>query len=89
MSSTLRIVEPNSAFDAERRFARTLPLFMRYGTSRKTSRERPRISQQALAQMIGTTRSRVNVLTKQVQDAGLHRSTAGERERRLTAALPC
>jgi CRP/FNR family transcriptional regulator, cyclic AMP receptor protein len=55
----------------EQRLARTLFLLAHDGTSGKTPRARPRISQQTLAQMIGTTRSRVNVFMNKFKKLGL------------------
>src|ERR1700733_3862810 len=45
---------------SEKRLARTLLLLARYGREDKTQRVIPKISQETLAEMIGTTRSRVN-----------------------------
>ena len=46
--------------DAEKRLARTLLLMARYGEEHTSHRLLPRVSQTILAEMIGTTRSRVN-----------------------------
>ncbi len=45
---------------SEKRLARALLLLARYGKPEETHRVLPRISQETLAEMIGTTRSRVN-----------------------------
>ena len=45
---------------SEKRLARTLLLLARYGKDEKTQRVLPAISQETLAEMIGTTRSRVS-----------------------------
>jgi CRP-like cAMP-binding protein len=45
---------------SEKRLARTLLLLSRYGKQDKTPRRLPKISQEVLANIIGTTRSRVN-----------------------------
>jgi CRP-like cAMP-binding protein len=45
---------------AEKRLARKLLLLARYGNQNKPVRAVPPISQETLAEMIGTTRSRVN-----------------------------
>ena len=45
---------------SEKRLARTLLLLARYGKQDKPARVVPQISQATLAEMIGTTRSRVN-----------------------------
>jgi CRP-like cAMP-binding protein len=55
----------------EKRLARALLLLAHDGTSGKTPRTRPRISQQTLAQMIGTTRPRVNFFMNKFKKLGL------------------
>ena len=45
---------------SEKRLARTLLLLARYGDQAGAERTIPKISQETLAEMIGTTRSRVN-----------------------------
>jgi CRP-like cAMP-binding protein len=45
---------------SEKRLARTLLLLARYGKDDTTQRPLPRLSQETLAEMVGTTRSRVN-----------------------------
>ncbi len=45
---------------SEKRLARALLLLARYGTQDQTTRVLPKISQEALAEIVGTTRSRVN-----------------------------
>ena len=45
---------------SEKRLARTLLLLARYGKQDKPVRVVPKISQETLAEMVGTTRSRVN-----------------------------
>jgi CRP-like cAMP-binding protein len=45
---------------SEKRLARTLLLLARYGKEDKPQRVLPKISQETLAEMVGTTRSRVN-----------------------------
>src|SRR5271157_4202670 len=45
---------------SEKRLARTLLLLARYGKEDKPQRVLPKISQEMLAEMVGTTRSRVN-----------------------------
>src|SRR5437867_12599233 len=49
---------------SEKRLARTLLLLARYGKPDQTHHMLPRISQETLAQMVGTTRSRVNFFMK-------------------------
>jgi CRP-like cAMP-binding protein len=55
---------------SEKRLARTLLLLARYGQANHT-RELPRISQETLAEMIGTTRSRVNFFMNKFRRLGL------------------
>src|SRR4029077_424154 len=45
---------------SEKRLARTLLLLARYGNHEKPQFVLPKVSQETLAEMIGTTRSRVN-----------------------------
>jgi CRP-like cAMP-binding protein len=55
---------------SEKRLARTLLLLVRYGKSDNPARAVPRISQETLAEMVGTTRSRVNFFMKKFQRVG-------------------
>jgi CRP/FNR family transcriptional regulator, cyclic AMP receptor protein len=55
---------------SEKRLARTLLLLARYGKHDKAVREVPPISQETLAEMVGTTRSRVNFFMKKFQRLG-------------------
>ena len=55
---------------SEKRLARTLLLLARYGKHDKPVREVPNISQSTLAEMVGTTRSRVNFFMKKFQRLG-------------------
>jgi CRP/FNR family cyclic AMP-dependent transcriptional regulator len=55
---------------SEKRLARALLLLAHCGTPGKTHRVLPRISQQTLADMIGTTRSRVNFFLSQFKQLG-------------------
>jgi CRP/FNR family transcriptional regulator, cyclic AMP receptor protein len=55
---------------SEKRLARTLLLLARYGKHDKPVREVPSISQSTLAEMVGTTRSRVNFFMKKFQRLG-------------------
>ena len=64
---------------SEKRLARTLLLLARYGKENKPEFVIPKISQETLAEMIGTTRSRVNFFMKKFErlgfvshDGGLH-----------------
>jgi CRP-like cAMP-binding protein len=55
---------------SEKRLARTLLLLARYGKHDKPARAVPPISQETLAEMVGTTRSRVNFFMKKFQRLG-------------------
>jgi CRP/FNR family cyclic AMP-dependent transcriptional regulator len=55
---------------SEKRLARTLLLLARYGKPNQTHRALPRISQETLAEMIGTTRSRVNFFMNKFKKLG-------------------
>jgi len=55
---------------SEKRLARTLLLLARYGKQDKPVRVVPQISQETLAEMIGTTRSRVNFFLNKFKRLG-------------------
>jgi CRP/FNR family transcriptional regulator, cyclic AMP receptor protein len=55
---------------SEKRLARTLLLLARYGTTDSTQRKLPHLSQETLAEMIGTTRSRVNYFMNKFRKLG-------------------
>lgn len=55
---------------SEKRLARTLLLLARYGTQDKPTRAVPKLSQETLAEMIGTTRARVNFFLNKFQKLG-------------------
>jgi CRP/FNR family cyclic AMP-dependent transcriptional regulator len=55
---------------SEKRLARTLLLLARYGRQDKPIRVVPRISQETLAEMVGTTRSRVNFFLNKFKKLG-------------------
>lgn len=55
---------------SEKRLARTLLLLARYGDPQTPLRVVPRISQETLAEMIGTTRSRVNFFLNKFKKLG-------------------
>ena len=69
---------------SEKRLARTLLLLARYGTEDKPHAALPRMSQETLAEMIGTTRPRVNFFMNKFKrlgfiaynDGGLHINTS-------------
>jgi CRP/FNR family transcriptional regulator, cyclic AMP receptor protein len=62
---------------SEKRLARTLLLLARYGKHDKPVRTVPPISQATLAEMVGTTRSRVNFFMKKFQRLGFIDYTQG------------
>ena len=55
---------------SEKRLARTLLLLARYGKHDKPARDVPPVSQETLADMVGTTRSRVNFFMKKFERLG-------------------
>jgi CRP/FNR family transcriptional regulator, cyclic AMP receptor protein len=55
---------------SEKRLVRTLLLLARYGKQDKSEITVPRISQETLAEMIGTTRSRVNIFMNKFKEMG-------------------
>ena len=55
---------------SEKRLARTLLLLARYGEPEATHRILPRVSQETLAEMVGTTRSRVNFFMNKFRKLG-------------------
>ena len=54
----------------EKRLARTLLLLARYGKRQKPIRTVPKISEETLAEMVGTTRSRVNFFLNKFKKLG-------------------
>jgi len=55
---------------SEKRLARVLLLLARYGDQRGPEQRIPKLSQETLAEMIGTTRSRVNFFMNKFRDLG-------------------
>ena len=55
---------------SEKRLARTLLLLARYGKEDKPIRTVPRVSQETLAEIVGTTRSRVNFFLNKFKKLG-------------------
>lgn len=55
---------------SEKRLARTLLLLARYGKQDQPDRSLPQVSQETLAEMIGTTRSRVNFFMNKFRKLG-------------------
>jgi len=61
----------------EKRLARTLLLLARYGKKDQPQTVLPKISQETLAEMIGTTRSRVNLFMNKFKKLGFIRDNGG------------
>ena len=57
----------------EKRLARTLLLLARYGVKGSSQQVLPKVSQEMLAEMIGTTRSRVNLFMNKFKKLGFIR----------------
>ena len=55
---------------SEKRLARTLLLLARFGQEDKAQRVLPKLSQETLAEMVGTTRSRVNFFMNKFRNLG-------------------
>lgn len=64
---------------SEKRLARTLLLLARYGTPDGTDRIAPKVSQEVLAAMVGTTRSRVNFFMNKFRRLGFIEYNGGIR----------
>jgi CRP-like cAMP-binding protein len=62
---------------SEKRLARTLLLLARYGKEDKPQRVLPKIPQETLAEMIGTTRSRVNFFMNKFKKLGFIKYNGG------------
>ena len=62
---------------SEKRLARTLLLLARYGTEDKPQVVLPKISQEMLAEMVGTTRSRVNFFMNKFRKLGFIKYNGG------------
>jgi CRP/FNR family transcriptional regulator, cyclic AMP receptor protein len=80
LSRNIRIEEDliDQLFNStEKRLARTLLLLARYGKKDESQKILPRISQETLAEMIGTTRSRVNLFMNKFKKLGFIDNTDG------------
>jgi len=62
---------------SEKRLARTLLLLARYGKQDQPQRVLPKVSQETLAEMIGTTRSRVNFFMNKFRKLGFIKYNGG------------
>jgi CRP/FNR family transcriptional regulator, cyclic AMP receptor protein len=73
LSRNIRIEEDliDQLFNSsEKRLARALLLLARYGKADRPARVLPRVSQETLAEMVGTTRSRVNFFLNKFKKLG-------------------
>src|SRR6202162_3701576 len=61
----------------EKRLARTLLLLARYGKENQPEKVVPKVSQEILAEMIGTTRSRVNLFMNKFKKMGFIKYNGG------------
>src|ERR1700676_3742612 len=61
----------------EKRLARTLLLLARYGEEKQPEKVVPKVSQEILAEMIGTTRSRVNLFMNKFKKLGFIKYNGG------------
>ena len=61
----------------EKRLARTLLLLARYGKENEPEKVVPKVSQEILAEMIGTTRSRVNLFMNKFKKLGFIKYNGG------------
>lgn len=80
LSRNIRIEEDliDQLFNSsEKRLARTLLLLSRYGRESEPQKVRPEVSQEMLAEMIGTTRSRVNFFMNKFRKLGFIRYNGG------------
>jgi CRP/FNR family transcriptional regulator, cyclic AMP receptor protein len=62
---------------SEKRLARTLLLLARYGDEERPQRSLPKLSQETLAEMVGTTRSRVNFFMNKFRKLGFIQYNGG------------
>jgi CRP/FNR family transcriptional regulator, cyclic AMP receptor protein len=80
LSRNIRIEEDlvDQLFNSsEKRLARTLLLLARYGKEDKPQRVLPKIPQEMLAEMVGTTRSRVNFFMNKFRKLGFIKYNGG------------
>jgi CRP-like cAMP-binding protein len=62
---------------SEKRLARTLLLLARYGKQDQPQKMLPKVSQEMLAEMVGTTRSRVNFFMNKFRKLGFIKYNGG------------
>jgi CRP/FNR family transcriptional regulator, cyclic AMP receptor protein len=71
----------------EKRLARMLLLLARFGPEESGTRTLPDVSQETLAEMVGTTRSRVNVFMNKFRKLGFIEYSGGRRGLRVNSSL--
>jgi CRP-like cAMP-binding protein len=89
LSRNIRIEEDliDQLFNSsEKRLARTLLLLARYGQQDTPSRLLPKVSQKTLAEMVGTTRSRVNFFLNKFKKLGFIEYN-GEKPLKINSSL--
>ena len=64
---------------SEKRLARMLLLLARFGSDEAGARTLPNLSQETLAEMVGTTRSRVNIFMNKFRKLGFIQYSAGRK----------
>jgi CRP/FNR family cyclic AMP-dependent transcriptional regulator len=62
---------------SEKRLARTLLLLARYGKQDQPQRVLPKVSQETLAEMVGTSRTRVNLFMNKFRKLGFIKYNGG------------
>jgi CRP-like cAMP-binding protein len=72
---------------SEKRLARTLLLLARYGSEDGTPRPLPKLSQETLAEMVGTTRSRVNFFMNKFRKLGFIEYNGGLKVNRALLSI--
>jgi CRP/FNR family transcriptional regulator, cyclic AMP receptor protein len=71
----------------EKRLARTLLLMAQFGAEEVGSRTLPNISQETLAEMVGTTRSRVNIFMNKFRKLGLVEYSGDRKGLKINSSL--
>ena len=71
----------------EKRLARMLLLLARFGPDESGTRTLPDVSQETLAEMVGTTRSRVNVFMNKFRKLGFIEYKGGRKGLRINSSL--
>ena len=92
LSRNIRIEEDlvDQLFNSsEKRLARTLLLLARYGMEDKPQGVLPKLSQEMLAEMIGTTRSRVNFFMNKFRKLGFIEYNGGLKINTPSSASSC